>query len=74
MDLFIATLQAVASHFGRVASHFGRTAKYDESLKVEFQENEITLAIPNGEELNQEGWKIAPMSSPAIVSLYCAQV
>ena len=67
MDVFIAALQAVMKHFGP-------TAKCDNLLKVEFQKNEITLAIPNVEELNREGWKITPISSPAIVSFYCTQV
>ena len=61
MDVFIAALQAVMNHFGP-------TAKRDSLLKVEFQKNEITLAISNVEEFNQEGWKITPISSPAIVS------
>ena len=67
MDAFIVALQAVMSHFGG-------TAKFDNLLKVEFQENEITLAIPDVEELNREGWKITPISSPAIVSFYHTQV
>ena len=55
--------------------HFGPTAKpYCDPLKVEFQKNEITLAISNVEEFNREGWKITPISSPAIVSFYCTQV
>ena len=67
MDVFIAALQAVMNYYGP-------TAKCDNLLKVEFQENEIALAIPNVEELNREGWKITPISSPAIVSFYCTQV
>ena len=55
-------------------SHFGGTAKCDNLLKVEFQKNEITLAISNVKELNQEGWKITPISSPAIVRFCCTQV
>ena len=67
MDVFIAALQAVTNYYGP-------TAKRESLLKVEFQENEIALAIPNVEELNREGWKITPISSPAIVSFYCTQV
>ena len=66
MDLFTTTLQAVKNHFS--------TAKLDTSLKVVFQEDEITLSIPDSEKLNQEGWKITEVCSPAIVSLYCIQV
>ena len=68
MDVFIAALQAVMKHFGPTAK------PYCDPLKVEFQKNEITLAIPNVGELNREGWKITPISSPAIVSFYCTQV
>ena len=67
MDAFIVALQAVMKYFGP-------TANFDDLLIVEFQKNEITLAISNVEELNQKGWKITPISSPAIVSFYCIQV
>ena len=67
MDLFITALQAVKNHFSD-------TAKFKTSSLVEFQENEITLDIQDREKLNQEGWKIAEVFLPAIVSLYWIQV
>ena len=67
MDLFTTTLQAVKNHFSS-------TAKFHTSSKVVFQEDEITFSIPDSEKLNQEGWKITEVFSPATVSLYCIQV
>ena len=67
MDLFITALQAVKKEFSS-------TAKFQTSSTVVFQENEITLDIKDREELNQEGWKITEVFSPAIVSLYWIQV
>ena len=58
-------MQAVKQHF----SHF---AKWDTSCKVDFQESEITLNIPE-EGTIQEGWKITPMTYPVVCS-YCMQV
>ena len=58
-------MQAVKQHF----SHF---AKWDRSVKVVFQESEITLNVPE-EGIIQDGWKITPMTYP-VVCLYCMQV
>ena len=46
--------------------HFSCFAKWDTSLKVGFQKSEITLDIPDDGELTQEGWKIIPMTYPAV--------
>ena len=69
MDLFITALQAVKNHFSTIAN-----AKFITSSLVEFQKDEITLDIQDREKLNQEGWEIAEVFSPAIVSLYWIQV
>ena len=43
-------------------------AKLDNiSLAVEFQEDEITLNFPEGNE--KEGWKITPRSRPVVSTL-----
>lgn len=49
-----------------VQNHFSCFAKWDTSLKVGFQKSEITLNIPDDGELTQEGWKITPMTYPAV--------
>ena len=49
-----------------VKNHFTCFAKWDTSLKVGFQKSEITLNIPDDGELTQEGWKITPMTYPAV--------
>ena len=55
-----------------VKQHFGHFAKWDMSVKVVFQESEITLNVPE-EGIIQDGWKITPMTYP-VVCLYCMQV
>ena len=59
-------MQAVRNYF----SHF---AKLDTWLKVGFQKSEITLDIPEDGEITRAGWKITPMTYPA-VSLYFTEV
>ena len=49
-----------------VKHHFSCFAKWDTSLKVGFQKSEITLNIPDDGELTREGWKIIPMTYPAV--------
>ena len=49
-----------------VKNHFACFAKWDTSLKVGFQKSEIILNIPDDGELTQEGWKITPMTYPAV--------
>ena len=59
-------------HMQAVKQHFGHFAKWDMSVKVVFQESEITLNVPE-EGIIQDGWKITPMTYP-VVCLYCMQV
>ena len=55
-----------------VQNHFSCFAKWDTSLKVGFQKSKITLNIPDDGELTQEGWKITPMTYPAVsLHVYC---
>ena len=68
MDLFTTTLQVVENHFSAIAK------LHILPVKVVFQEDEITLSIPDREKLKQEGWKITEVFSPATVSLYYIQV
>ena len=60
-------------HMQAVEQHFSHFAKLDTSLKVIFQESEITLNIPEEGIYTQEGWKITPMTYPVVCS-YCMQV
>ena len=52
-----------------VRNYFGHFAKLDTWLKVGFQKSEITVDIPEDGVITREGWKITPMTYPA-VSLY----
>ena len=54
-------------------NYFSHFAKLDAWLKVGFQKSEITLDIPEDGEITREGWKITPMTYPA-VSLYFTEV
>ena len=54
-------------------NYFSHFATLDAWLKVGFQKSEITLDIPEDGEITQEGWKITPMTYPA-VSLYFTEV
>ena len=50
-------------------NHYNDFAKRDSSTKFEFEENEITLNIPEDGELTREGWKIIPIT-PTVVRSY----
>ena len=50
-------------------NYFSHFAKLDAWLRVGFQKSEITVDIPEDGEITWEGWKITPMTYPA-VSLY----
>ena len=50
-----------------VENHYNDFAKWDSSMTFEFEENEITLIIPEDRELTKEGWNITPLNPTVYV-------
>ena len=54
-------------------NHYNDFAKRDSSTTFEFEENKITLNIPEDGELTKEGWNITPLN-PTVVCLYTSMI
>ena len=52
-----------------VREHYHHFAKEEASLRIIFENSEITLDIPNDGEVTNEGWRITPCSYPTVSGL-----
>ena len=49
-----------------VDAHYGSFARKDATLRVAFEQGEISLDIPKEGRLTNEGWRILPRSYPSV--------
>ena len=54
-----------------VGEYYGRFARKEATLRVIFTDGEITLNIPDGGLVTEDGWRITPFSHPTVSKHAC---
>ena len=49
-----------------VREYYGHFAKMEATLRIGFEDTEITLSIPADGLVTREGWRITPLSFPIV--------
>ena len=66
METIVTVTDSTCHSMQLVKKHYGHSAREDGSLRITFEDREITMSIPEDGLTTKEHWRITPFSHPTV--------